>query len=110
MINVNIKDVPNSMLEYIQNTVTHDQPLRVQTNERTFVVVDESYYKKLCNNSLEQLTPEQLEELENEVLLEMAMERTKNYDPSTTISFDEMLSRLGLTEDDLEGWEDIEFE
>ena len=50
------------------------------------------------------------EEIEEIELARLAEKRLKNYDPSKTITFEEILKEDGLTEDDLEGWEDIEFE
>lgn len=43
-------------------------------------------------------------------MLALATKRMTYYDPSTLISCEEMDHRLGITEDDLLGWEDIEIE
>lgn len=50
------------------------------------------------------------EEREDAELLALAEERLANYDPNKTISWDEMLTKYGITEEDLVGWEDVEFE
>lgn len=50
------------------------------------------------------------EDREDAELLALAEERLANYDPNKTISWDEMMQELGLTEEDLEGWEEVEFE
>ena len=47
----------------------------------------------------------------NDAKLEaIAAERLAHYDPKTLVSWDEMMQELGLTEDDLAGWEDVEVE
>ena len=60
------------------------------------------------------ITPEESEELKEElydaVLLDIAMERMAHYDPSKTISQEEMYRIMGITEEDLIGWEDVEIE
>ena len=44
------------------------------------------------------------------LLLTMAVERMSTYDPDTLISEEEMDRRLGLTQEELDGAEEIEFE
>lgn len=60
------------------------------------------------------MSPEQYIALKDEIndarLLELAIERLDNTDPSTWISGEEMDRRLGITPEDLIGWEDIELE
>ena len=51
-----------------------------------------------------------IDELEDARLLAIAMERMAHYDPSKTLSMEEVDARLGFTEEDLTGWEDVEFE
>ena len=51
-----------------------------------------------------------LDELEDARLLVVALDRLSRYDPDETVSWDEMNAYLGLTEKDLEGWEEIELE
>ena len=51
-----------------------------------------------------------IDELNDARLLAIAMERMAHYDPSKTLSMEEVDARLGFTEEDLTGWEDVEFE
>ena len=51
-----------------------------------------------------------IDELEDARLLAIAMERMAHYDPSKTLSREEVDARLGFTGEDLIGWEDVEFE
>ena len=44
------------------------------------------------------------------LLLTMAVERMSTYDPDTLISEEEMDRRLGLTQEELDGAEEVEFE
>ena len=60
------------------------------------------------------LSPEEYtqltDELEDMRLLVTSLKRLSRYDPAEAVSWDGMNARLGLTEDDLEGWEDIALE
>lgn len=60
------------------------------------------------------LSPEEYVRLMDEVndarLLALASERMSHYDPKTAISEDEMNCRLGITDEDLEGFEEVEIE
>ncbi len=60
------------------------------------------------------LSPEEYtqltDELEDMRLLVTSLKRLSRYDPAEVVSWDGMNARLGLTEDDLEGWEDIALE
>jgi len=51
-----------------------------------------------------------VDELEDARLAVVALKRLSHDEQSETVSWDEMNARLGLTEDDLEGWEDIALE
>lgn len=42
--------------------------------------------------------------------IHIAEERMKNFDPSKLISAEEVFRKYGLTDEDLEGWEEVEFE
>ena len=62
-----------------------------------------------------QLTPVQvrdslMEELNDARLLAVPSERMAHFDPSTLISEEEMNRRLGVTEDDLSGFDEVEIE
>lgn len=50
------------------------------------------------------------EELEDMRLLVTALKRLSRYDPAETVTWDEMNARFGLTEEELDGWEDIALE
>ena len=60
------------------------------------------------------LSPEEYVRLMDEVndarLLTMATERMAHYDPSTTISSQEMNRRLGVSESDLADFDEVEIE
>ena len=60
------------------------------------------------------LSPEEyvriMDELEDARLYALAMERMSRYDPSKALSQEEADARLGITEDDPSGWEDVEVE
>ena len=46
----------------------------------------------------------------DEELLRMATERLSHMDPSTLVNAEEVYAELGITEEDLESCEDVEFE
>lgn len=50
------------------------------------------------------------EELYDAVLLDIAMERMANYNPSKNISEEEVYRIMGITKEDLAEMEDVEFE
>ena len=60
------------------------------------------------------LSPEEyvrlMDELEDAYLLGIAEERLAHYDPSKNISQEELDAELGITEEDLAGWEDVELD
>jgi PHD/YefM family antitoxin component YafN of YafNO toxin-antitoxin module len=51
-----------------------------------------------------------MDEVNNARLLTAAAERMAHYDPTTVISGDEMNRRLGITEEDLVGYDEVEIE
>ncbi len=51
-----------------------------------------------------------MDELNDARLAALAVERLATYDPDSLISQEEMLRRLGVTESDLEGWDEVEIE
>lgn len=51
-----------------------------------------------------------IEEIEDELDEKLADERMKNFDPNNCISAEELYKQCGLTEKDLEGFEDLELE
>ena len=58
------------------------------------------------------LSPERYESLLEEIEdLELTMEVEKRLEKNNpTVSFQEVLAKNGMTEEDLEGWEDVEIE
>ena len=57
------------------------------------------------------MSPEEYSDKFNEaVLIGIARERMKHFDRSRLVSQEEFDRRFGITEKDLEGWEDIELE
>lgn len=60
------------------------------------------------------MSPEQylalMDELNDARLLATAIERMDNFDPDTLISQEEIDRRLGITEEDLKGFEEVEIE
>lgn len=51
-----------------------------------------------------------MDEINDARLLAIATERMAHYDPSTVISSDEMNRRLGITDEDLAGYDEVELE
>jgi PHD/YefM family antitoxin component YafN of YafNO toxin-antitoxin module len=51
-----------------------------------------------------------VERLEDAELYMIASEREKNFDESKAISIEEVYKKFGITEEDLEGYEEVEFE
>lgn len=60
------------------------------------------------------LSPEEyvrlVDKAEDAELLALAEERMAHYDPSKLISKEEIDREFGFTEEDLKGWEEVEFE
>ena len=60
------------------------------------------------------MSPEQymalMDELNDARLLAIAIERMENFNPDTLISQEESNRRLGITEEDLKGFEEVEIE
>ena len=57
------------------------------------------------------MSPEEYSDKFNEaILVGIAKERMRHFDPSRLISQEEFDRRFGITEKDLEGWEKIELE
>ena len=51
-----------------------------------------------------------MDTLNDYLLLTLAVERMASYDPDTLISEDEMDKRLGITQDEIDSIEEVEFE
>lgn len=118
MTNVNVIDFQNRVVEAMEDVILQNRPLEVETQKGAVVILSAEEYKKISHHStnnkipesLRHITSEQLEELEDEILLEMAEERMKNSDPSTWISFEQILAEDGLTVEDLQDFDEVEFE
>ena len=51
-----------------------------------------------------------IEEVNNARLLAIAVERMKNMDPDTLINQEEVYSELGITQKDIDNFDEVEFE
>lgn len=51
-----------------------------------------------------------IEEVENARLLSIANQRMQHYDPTTVSSFDEVKSKFGITDEELNQMDEVEFE
>ncbi|MBQ7220065.1 MAG: hypothetical protein IJS28_03700 [Synergistaceae bacterium] len=60
------------------------------------------------------MTPEEYMKMsddhDNIRLLAIAEDRLKHFDPSRLISAEELYKEFGITDEDIEGWEDVELE
>ena len=57
------------------------------------------------------MSPEEYSDKFNEaILVGIAKERLNHFDPSTLIPAEEVYKELGITEEDIDGWEDVELE
>lgn len=105
-----------SVISAIKNTVPISLFNRGQAG-KIFEDVRKNGAKVVMKNNVAEcvlLSPEEyvrLMDAVNDAKLEaLAAERLAHYDPKTLVSWDEMMQELGLTEDDLAGWEDVEVE
>ena len=105
-----------SVLSAITNTIPISQFNRGLAG-KIFEEVKQCGAKVVMKNNTAEcvlLSPEEYVNLMDEVndarLLAIASERFSNYDPDQVISEEEMDRRLGITESDLKGFEEVEFE
>lgn len=105
-----------SVLSAITNTVPITQFNRGLAG-KIFDEVKRCGAKVVMKNNIAEcvlLSPEEYIQLMDEVndarLLAMASERMSHFDPSTTISGEEMNRRIGVTDSDLEGFDEVEIE
>ncbi len=105
-----------SVLSAITNTIPISQFNRGLAG-KIFEEVKQSGAKVVMKNNTAEcvlLSPDEYVRLMDEVndarLLAIAAERFANYDPSKVITEEEMDRRLGITEADLEGYEEVELE
>jgi PHD/YefM family antitoxin component YafN of YafNO toxin-antitoxin module len=109
-------DIMNSVISAITNTVPISLFNRGLAG-KIFEEVKKCGAKVVMKNNTAEcvlLSPDEYVRLMDEVndarLLTIAAERMAHYDPTAVISADEMNSRLGITEEDLEGYEEVELE
>lgn len=100
----------------IENTVSISQFNRGQAG-KIFEDVRRNGAKVVMKNNAPEcvlMSPEDyvklLDALENAQLQVMAIERLTNYDPEKTLSMEDIDREFGFTKEDLEGFEDVEFE
>lgn len=106
----------NSVMSAIQNTISISLFNRGLAG-KIFADVRRTGAKVVMKNNAPEvviLSPDEYVSLVNEVndarLLMMATERMSHYDPATRISSEELDRQLGITEDDLAGFDEVEFE
>ena len=109
-------DVMGTVMSAIQNTV----PISVFNRGlagKVFEDVRRSGAKVVMKNNAAEcvlLSPAEyvqlMDELNDARLAALAAERLASYDPDSLISQEEMLQRLGMTEADLDGWDEVEIE
>ena len=105
-----------SVISAIKNTVPISLFNRGQAG-KIFEEVRQSGAKVVTKNNTAEcvlLSPEEyvrlMDELNDARLEAVAAERLARYDPRTLVSQEEMMKTLGITEEDLAGWEDVEIE
>lgn len=104
----------------VMNDVEKTIPISMFNNgmaDEIFEDVRRSGTKIVMKNNLAEcvlMSPEEYCRINDEYndfkLLMLAHERMANFDPSKLISKEEMDKYLGITEEDLEGWEEVEIE
>lgn len=105
-----------SVISAIKNTVPISLFNRGQAG-KIFEEVRQSGAKVVMKNNTAEcvlLSPEEyvrlMDELNDAKLEAVAAERLARYDPQKLVSWDEMMKKFGVTEEDLAGWEDVEIE
>lgn len=105
-----------NIISVIENTVPISQFNRGLAG-KIFQEVKQSGAKVVMKNNTPEcvlLSPQEyvklLEEINDARLLAVASERMKNYDPSDNIPADEVQRELGITDEELDGFEEVEFE
>lgn len=100
----------------IENTVSISQFNRGQAG-KIFEDVKQSGAKVVMKNNVPEcvlMSPENyialLDALEDAQLQVLAMERLANYDPEKLISQEEINRKYGITQEELDAMEDVEFE
>jgi PHD/YefM family antitoxin component YafN of YafNO toxin-antitoxin module len=105
-----------AVVSAIQNTVPISQFNRGLAG-KIFSEVKQTGTKVVMKNNAAEcvlMSPDEYVELMDEVndarLLAIAVDRIKKYDPDSVISAEEMDEWLGVTEDDLDGYEEVDIE
>lgn len=105
-----------SVRSAIENTVSISQFNRGQAG-KIFEDVKQSGAKVVMKNNVPEcvlMSPESyislLDALEDAQLQVLAMERLANYDPEKLISQEEINRKYGITQEELDAMEDVEFE
>ena len=105
-----------NIISVIENTVPISQFNRGLAG-KIFQEVKQSGAKVVMKNNTPEcvlLSPQEyvklIEEINDARLLAVASERMKNYDPSDNIPADEVQRELGITDEELDGFEEVEFE
>lgn len=105
-----------NIISVIENTVPISQFNRGLAG-KIFQEVKQSGAKVVMKNNVPEcvlLSPQEyvklIEEINDARLLAVASERMKNYDPSDNIPADEVQRELGITDEELNGFEEVEFE
>lgn len=105
-----------SVRSAIENTVSISQFNRGQAG-KIFEDVKQSGAKVVMKNNVPEcvlMSPESyialLDALEDARLQVLAMERLANYDPEKLISQEEINRKYGITQEELDAMEDVEFE
>ncbi len=105
-----------NMTNAIKNTISISQFNRGLAG-KIFDEVKSSGAKVVMKNNAAEcvlLSPDEYLELMEEVndarLLAVATERMQNYDPSKNISGQKVFENLGITDSDLENFDEVEFE
>ena len=105
-----------SVVSAIENTVSISQFNRGQAGQIFSEVKKNGPKVVIKNNEAEvvMLSPEEYIQIMNLLndyeLLSVAMERLEHYEPSELISEDEMNRELGITQEELDGAGEVEFE
>ena len=105
-----------SVMSEIKNTVPISQFIRGLAG-KIFEDVKQSGSKVVMKNNVAEcvlISPEEYVRLMDEVndarLLAVASERMAHFNPATLISEEEMNRRLGITEDNLTGFDEVDIE
>lgn len=105
-----------NIISIIENTVPISQFNRGLAG-KIFQEVKQSGAKVVMKNNTPEcvlLSPQEyvklIEEINDARLLAVASERMKNYDPSDNIPADEVQRELGITDEELDGFEEVEFQ